>query len=87
MHEASLMRDLMKKIDNLASEQQANRVTRVDIWLGALSHMSAEHFREHFAQSSANTIAVDAELDIEVSEDIDDPNAQSLVLKRIEVDT
>jgi len=87
MHEASLMRDLMKKIDTLASEQQADKVTRVSIWLGALSHMSSDHFREHFARSSAHTVAVDAVLDVEVSDDINDPNAQSVILKKIEVES
>ena len=87
MHEASLMRDLMHKIDTLASEQNATRVTRVQIWLGALSHMSADHFREHFKHSSPGSIAVNAKLDIEVSQDINDPNAQDLLLKSIEIES
>ena len=87
MHEASLMRSLMQKIDSLAAAEGAVRVTTVRVWLGALSHMSAGHFQEHFAQASKKTIAAGASLEIEESTDIGDPNAQQLLLRSIEVET
>ena len=87
MHEASLMNSLMNKIKDLAEQEQARQVTTVRVWLGALSHMSAEHFQEHFDQSSKGTIAEGATLDIEVSTDISDANAQELLLRSIEVET
>jgi len=87
MHEASLMRSLMRKIDSLANAEGATRVTIVRVWLGALSHMSAGHFHEHFEQASKATLADGASLEIEESTDIDDPNAQDLLLRSIEVET
>lgn len=87
MHEASLIRDLMGKVRALAEAEGANRVTTVRVWLGALSHMSADHFREHFAQASKGTIADGASLEIEESTGIDDPNAQELLLRSVEVET
>jgi hydrogenase nickel incorporation protein HypA/HybF len=87
MHEASLMRSLMRKIDSLAAAEGANKVTTVRVWLGALSHMSAAHFQEHFEQASEATIAEGASLEIEESADIDDPNAQGLLLRSIEIET
>jgi len=87
MHEASLMRSLMRKIDALAAAEGASRVTTVRVWLGALSHMSAAHFQEHFEQVSTATLADGASLEIEESTDIDDPNAQDLLLRSIEVET
>lgn len=87
MHEASLMRALMRKIEQLASEQQAQQVTQVHVWLGALSHMSPEHFQEHFDQVAPGTIAEGASLKVDLSEDIHDPNAQELMLRSIEVQT
>ena len=87
MHEASLMRSLMRKIDSLAAAEGASRVTTVRVWLGALSHMSAAHFQEHFEQASEATIAEGASLEIEESADIDDPNAQGLLLRSIEIET
>ena len=87
MHEASLMRDLIGKVGSLAEAEDADRVTVVRVWLGALSHMSAEHFQEHFEQASKGTIAQGALLEIEESTDIGDPNAQQLLLRSVEVET
>ncbi len=86
MHEASLMKDLMGKIETLGEAENARRVIMVRVWLGALSHMSPEHFREHFAHSSSGTLAEGAALEFEVSGDISDPNAQALILQSIEVE-
>ena len=87
MHEASLMKNLMKQIDEIARAEKAKAVTEVHVWLGALSHMSAAHFTEHFEESSAGTIAEGAELQVVVSDDIRDPNAQEILLQSISVDS
>jgi hydrogenase nickel incorporation protein HypA/HybF len=87
MHEASLMKNLMKQIDEIAQAENAKAVTEVHVWLGALSHMSAAHFTEHFEESSAGTIAEGAELRVVVSDDIRDPNAQAILLQSISVDS
>jgi len=85
MHEASLMKDLMRKIDAVAREQNARRVLGVSVRLGALSHMSAAHFREHFDVASEGTLAAGAELKIEVLTDTTDPHAQEILLESVEV--
>lgn len=85
MHEASLMRDLMAKILTLAEREGADRVTGVSVWLGALSHMSAEHFTEHYRAAAAGTLAAEAALDIAVSDDVADANALHVVLRGIDV--
>ena len=85
MHEFSLMADLLKKIDKVALGQNAERVVAVRVKLGALSHISASHFREHFVQGTKGTRAEGARLDVEVSEDSKDPNAQEILLQSIEV--
>ena len=87
MHEASLMKNLMKQIEEIASTEEAKSVTAVQVWLGALSHMSAAHFTEHFEESSSGTIAEGAELEIVVSDDINHPNAQEILLQSISVDS
>jgi hydrogenase nickel incorporation protein HypA/HybF len=86
MHEASLMVDLMRRIDDIAKAEGARRIVGVSIWLGALSDMSAEHFAEHFERAAAGTIAAGARLDISVSDDLGDANAQHLVLKSVAVE-
>ena len=87
MHEASLMRAVMKRIEDVARMEGAARVSGVSVWLGALSHMSADHFTEHFNESSAGSIAEGAALDIEVSDDTDNPDAQQILIKSVEIET
>lgn len=86
MHELSLMADLMRKIDAIACDQNARRVSRIKVILGALSHLSAAHFREHFEQASRGTLSQGAELDITVATDARDPRAQDIVLDSVEVE-
>ena len=80
------MADLMRKIDEAARAQQARRITGVSVWLGALSHMSADHFREHFAQAAAGTLADGARLDVTVSNDIGDRHAADVRLQSVQVE-
>ena len=83
MHEASLMRGLMTQIEQIAKAEGAQKVTKVKVWCGALSHMSAEHFAEHFDQVAAGSIAEHAKLDVTVSDDLADDRAQDIVLEKI----
>jgi hydrogenase nickel incorporation protein HypA/HybF len=87
MHEASLMLSLMHRIDDIAKSEGGRRIVRVSIWLGALSHMSAEHFAEHFERAAAGTMAEGARLDVTVSDDPDHENAQDLMLKSVAVES
>lgn len=87
MHELSLMHDLMKKIREVAAREGARRVTGVNVWLGALSHMSPEHFAEHFAEVAGGTLAEGAKLVLERSDDIHDANAQSILFRGIEIES
>ena len=68
MHETALVRDLVRRIDQLARAAGASHVIGAKVWLGALSHLSAEHFREHFAIEARDTLANTAALEIEMSE-------------------
>lgn len=87
MHEASLMKGLMTKLNGIAEAEGAVRVTAVNVWLGALSHMSRDHFMEHFTHAASGTLAEGAEVHAIVSEDTDDPNAQTIILQSVEVET
>ncbi|MBS0629466.1 MAG: hydrogenase maturation nickel metallochaperone HypA [Verrucomicrobia bacterium] len=85
MHEHSVMNNLMNKILSMAEKQKAIRVTKVCVRLGALSHMSSEHFKEHFEFSAKGTIAQDAIIEAEESSDVNDPYAQTILLKSIDI--
>lgn len=86
MHEQSLMADLMRKIDAIVNEQQAKKIVRVKVKLGALSHISADHFREHFVHAAQGKCVEQAQLDIEILTDINDPHAQEILLDSVEVE-
>jgi len=86
MHEMSLINDLVNKIESIAKEQNASHITKATVRLGALSHISADHFRGHFVDGTKGTVAEGAELDIEVSDDLKDPNAQDILLLSVDVE-
>lgn len=86
MHEHSLIKDLIKKIESVAGKHSAEKVTLIRIKLGALSHTTPEHFREHFNPLAAGTIAEEAALDFIVSTDLNDPHAEEIILDSIEVE-
>jgi hydrogenase nickel incorporation protein HypA/HybF len=87
MHERVLMDDLMREIDERARAEGATRVTRITVKLGALSHFTPGHFREHFEDASRGTLAEGAEIDAELLTDPTEPNAQGVVLESIDVET
>jgi hydrogenase nickel incorporation protein HypA/HybF len=87
MHEASLIANLMNRIDEIARSEGAKRVVGVSVWLGALSHMSQAHFAEHFERAAAGTVAEGARLDVTVSTDSGHKNAQDLLLESVDVES
>ena len=86
MHERALMADVMRKVESVAAREGAGRVVRLEVRLGALSHFTPEHFREHFADVSRGTIAEGAVVDAVVDDDVEDENAQDVILESVEVE-
>lgn len=86
MHERALMTDLMREIDAVARADGATRVTRVSVRLGALSHFTEEHFREHFVDASRGTVAEGATVDARLADDLRDPRAAGVVLESVELE-
>ena len=85
MHETALVRDVVHRIDDLA-RSTGSRVRRAKIWLGALSHLSAEHFAEHFSIEARDTLAAGTLLEIETSDDPQNPHAQHVQLVSVDLD-
>jgi hydrogenase nickel incorporation protein HypA/HybF len=86
VHEQALMRDLIGKIIAEANGEGATRVTLIRVRLGALSHLTEDHFREHFEEASRGTVAEGAVVEAELGTDPTEPHAQSVVLESIEVE-
>ena len=86
MHEKALMDDLMRKITAQAQAEGAVRVTKIRVRLGALSHFTALHFREHFEDASRGTLAEGAEVEAELRTDPTESEAQGVVLESIDIE-
>jgi len=79
------MDDLMAKILAVADAEGGARVTRIAVWLGALSHFTPEHFREHFDDAARGTLAEGARVEVRLDDDLTDPRAQGVVLESVVV--
>jgi hydrogenase nickel incorporation protein HypA/HybF len=86
MHGQALMHDLTARILAIAESEGARAVTKVSVRLGALSHFTPEHFREHFRASAQGTIAESAVVEAVLEESTTDPNAQGVVLESVELE-
>src|SRR5579872_2391876 len=83
MHESSLIPELIAKITALASENGSQRVTDIEITIGALTGMDADHLREHFVSAAAGTVAEGAEIRCRISED---PLSSAIILESLELE-
>lgn len=82
-HELSLMTDLVQKVESVAAQEGAAGVTSISVRLGALSHLSPEHFREHWEHAVLGTVAEGAEIAIETASDPADPHAEQVLLQSV----
>ena len=86
MHESGLTRALVAQIEDIARAQRAGKIRTIRVWLGALSHMTESHFLDHFRIESAGSLAEGAQVEVELSADPYDPNAQGVLLRSIDVE-
>jgi hydrogenase nickel incorporation protein HypA/HybF len=84
MHERALLADLVREIASIAAGEDASGVRAVRVRIGPMSHMTPEHFVEHFVDATRGTVAEGARCEVE---EIDprDPLAQSIVLESVEL--
>ena len=85
MHEFTLLKGLLSKIEAIAEENNSDKILGVTVKLGALSHVSPDHFREHFYQAVVGTAAEGAKLTVRALTDMSDPDAQQIILESVEV--
>jgi len=87
MHEEALLKDLVRKLDEVARSNGAVRVLGFTVWIGGLSHLTEEQLRARFPLAAEGTVAEGARIAVERSSDLSDPRAQGVVLVSVEVDT
>lgn len=86
MHEMTTIRALCTQALEAANNAGAEKVSTVTVKIGALSHLSADHLRDHFTAAAADSILAGAQLDISVDEDTGDEHAQEIELVSVEVE-
>ena len=79
------MDDLVRKVLAVAEAEGATSVTRIRVRLGALSHFTPEHFREHWVDASRGTLAEGAKVDAALDAELAGEAAQGVVLESVEV--
>lgn len=84
MHEQTLMRDLMRQIEEVARREGAVRVSGIRVRVGDLSHLTPERFREHFEEASRGTLAEGAAVSVEPA--ADPAQRQAVVLESVDLD-
>lgn len=86
MHERAVMRDLLGRVLEVARKEHASGVTRIHVRLGALSHFTPAHFREHFEDASRGTAAEGARVEAVLSDDANAAEAAGVVLESVELE-
>jgi hydrogenase nickel incorporation protein HypA/HybF len=87
MHEEALLRDLRRKLEEIGRDHPTDRIGRVTLRIGALSHLTEPILRTRWAETTSGTAAAGAELLIETSRDQGDPGALGVVLASVALTT
>jgi len=83
MHEEALLRDLRRKVDELARAHGSAPIVRAHVALGALAHLDEPRLRALWSRAMAGGPAAGARLDVELLEGTDHPLAASVVLRSV----
>lgn len=87
MHERAVIRDVVREVERVAAAESSGRVTRIQVRLGALSHFTPRHFREHFEEAARGTVAEGATVDASLDPDTRAPRADAVLLESVEVES
>jgi len=87
MHEEAMLRDVIRKAEEVAQQEGGGRVTRVRLWVGARSHLGGPELEERWADAVRGTPLDGARVEIENSRDRADPNAEHVILRSLDVES
>jgi len=87
MHEEAMLQDVIRKAEEVARESGPGRVTRVRLWVGARSHLGGPELEARWGHAVSGTALSGARVEIEVSRDGAHPNAESIMLRSVDLDS
>jgi hydrogenase nickel incorporation protein HypA/HybF len=67
MHELAVCQALIEQVEHVARQQKAERVSRIELAIGALSGVEPQLLEQAYPLAAAGTVAQDAELGIEAT--------------------
>lgn len=85
MHEAGLIRSLVKKINAIAAEHGASAVSKVYLQIGLDNMVSQDHMVEHFRRAAKGSPSQEASIEFETSNDFKSPDPTLILLKGVEL--
>jgi hydrogenase nickel incorporation protein HypA/HybF len=86
VHEEAVLRDLVRKVSEVAGAYPGKRVQRIQLWVGALSHITGAQLTDRWPVAAARTAAEHARVDVSTSTDLADPRAQGVVLLSVDLE-
>jgi hydrogenase nickel incorporation protein HypA/HybF len=86
MHEATMMAELRRRLEEVAIEQRAARILQATVWLGRLAHLDETTLRSHWPEVVRGTAAEGSRLVVRTSDDATDPRALGVVLSEVDVE-
>jgi hydrogenase nickel incorporation protein HypA/HybF len=86
VHEEAVLRDLVRKVNEVASAYPGKKVQRIELWVGALSHITGPQLSARWPTAAASTAAEHARIDVSTSTDLNDPRAQGVVLISVDLE-
>ncbi|MCS6768640.1 MAG: hydrogenase maturation nickel metallochaperone HypA [Candidatus Nitrosocaldus sp.] len=86
MHELALIRDIIARLEAIAAENSARRISRIRLRVGALSHISPDAFREQFKMMAGGRSVLDGTtIEIYVADEMDE-HAQDVLLESVDIE-
>jgi len=82
-----MLRDVVRKAEEVARREGPGRVLRVRLWVGADSHLGGPELEARWAHAVSDTALRGAAVEVEVSRDRSHPNAASIVLRSVDMDS
>lgn len=82
-----MLRDLVRKAEEVARESGPARVTRVRLWVGARSHLAGPELEARWAHAVSGTALAGAKVEVELSRDAAHPHAESIALRSVDLDS
>lgn len=86
MHEEAILRDLVRKVDEVARAAGGRPVVRVRLRVGALAHLTGPQAETRWPDLARGTWGAGARIEVDAGTDVSDPDAQRVRLVSVDIE-